>query len=117
MNILGHILALLGLYSLYAGEMVIGSIIFFLGGFVASKLFFSLRSCGVMMMVTSIAYGFHNEYTPLVVFLIFIGFVLACFNTSRTSSNQGGGWGIDIDLSSTGSGSDFGGGGDCGGGD
>jgi hypothetical protein len=115
MSIIGHLIALLGLYGLYAGEIVIGSIILFGGGFLASKLFFCLRSSGVMTMVISIAYGYHNEFTPTVLFLIFVGFILACFNTRRGSRGYDNGWGFDFDFSSSGSGSDFGGG-DCGGG-
>lgn len=116
MSIIGHVIALLGLYGLYAGEIIIGGIIFFVGGLLASKLFFCLRSSGVMTMVISVSYGFHNEFTPTVLFLIFVGFVLACFNTRRSSQGYDNGWGFDFDFSSSGSGSDFGGGGDCGGG-
>ena len=86
--------------------MVFGGIIFFLGGFIAGKLFICLRSGGVLTMVVSIAYGYHNEFTPTVLFIIFVGFVFACFNTTRRSDN---GWGIDMDFSSFGSSSDSGG--------
>ena len=41
-----------------------------------------------------------------VLFIIFVGFVFACFNTKRRSDN---GWGIDMDFSSFGSSSDSGG--------
>lgn len=111
MSIIGHLIAIIGLYCLFLGETAIGSIIVFIGGFLASKLSFSLRSCGVMIMVTLIPYGYHNEYTPTIIFLIFIGFVLACFNTRRTSQTHSDGWGIDLDFSSLGSDSDFGDGG------
>lgn len=115
MSIIGHLIALLGLFGLYAGEILFGSIVFFVGGFLASKLFICLRSGGVMMMVTSIAYGYHDEYSLLLLLLIFAGFVLACFNTSQASRNHIKGWGFDIDLYSPGSESDFGGDGDGGG--
>ena len=114
MSIIGHLIALLGLYVLYIGAIIWGSILFSLGGIVAHKLYVSLRSSGFVNMVISIAYGYHNEFTPLVLFLIFVGFVLACFTTKRASRDSGDGWGINLDLSS-GSSSD-GGGGDCGGG-
>ncbi|NRB41971.1 MAG: hypothetical protein HRU20_26440 [Pseudomonadales bacterium] len=73
----------------------------------------SIRSSGVMLLVISIAFAYHNGFTPLVLFLILVGFVLACFNSKRV--NGSGGWGFDIDFSSIGSGSSDGGGGDCGG--
>lgn len=116
MSLIGHLIALAGLYALYTNGIIIGGILFFLGGFLARKLSFCFRSSGVMLMLLSTAYGFHNEYTPTIFFLIFMGFVLACFNTRRSSSNDNGGWGFDIDLSSSGSGSDSCGGGDSGGG-
>jgi hypothetical protein len=115
MSLVGYILALIGIYGLYNGDLILGGIIFFVGGFFAKKLFFSIRSSGVMTMALSIAYGYHNEYSPTILFLIFIGFVLACFNSKRESRDDG--WGIDFDFSSLGSNShsDGDGGGDCGG--
>jgi len=114
MNIIGHLIALTGLYILYAGEIVFGGILFFFGGFLAKKLFFSLRSAGVMTMVIAIAHGFHHGFTPIILLIAFVGFVLACFNTRRSNQRSDGGWGFDIEFSDFGSGSD--GGGDCGGG-
>lgn len=115
MSIIGHLIALIGLYALYTGAIIFGGVLFFLGGFIAGKLFICLRSGGVLTMVVSIAYGYHNEFTPTVLFIIFVGFVLACFNTKRTSRRSDDGWGIDIDFASFGSSSGSGGG-DCGGG-
>lgn len=121
--VLGYLLVAAGLYGFYIGEIVLAALLFSFGGFLAKKLFISIRSTGVITMVTAIAYGFHHEYTELVLCIIFVGFVLACFNSKRSSSRDGGGdgsggeWGIDFDFSS-GSGSDSGGwgGGDGGGG-
>lgn len=115
MSIIGYSITLLSLYTLYVGEVFFGLVVFIVGGFLAKKLFMCLRSLGVVMMLGCTAFGFHNAYTPMVLFLIFIGFIFACFNTKRTSQHDGnGGWGIDFDAFS--SGSDSGGGGDCGGG-
>ena len=116
MKPLGYLLVLLSLYVLYQGTIIFGAILFFLGGFIAGKLFISLRSTGVLILVSSIAYGYHNAFSPTVFFIIFVGFVLACFNTRRSSQRSDDGWGIDIDFSSFGSSSDNDGGGDCGGG-
>lgn len=115
MNVIGHLIALLGLYILYTGALIFGGVVFFLGGFIARKLFITLRSSGVLTMVVSIAYGYHNEFTPTVLFIVFMGFVLACFNTRRASRRTEDGWGIDFNFSSSGSNADAGGG-DCGGG-
>jgi len=115
MNIIGHLIALLGLYGLYSGWIFLGCLGFLVGGVLAGKLFFCLRSGGVLAMVTSVAYGYHNEYTATVIFIIFIGAVFACFNSKRVAQTNDNGWGFSFDISS-GSGSDSGGGGDCGGG-
>ncbi len=102
MYIIGHILTLCGLYFLYENELVIGSIVFFMGGFLAKKIYISIRSFGLILMVSSTAYGYHNGYELLILFLIFIGFVLASFNTKHTSDRES--WGFDMDFSSFGSG-------------
>jgi len=109
MSTVGYLIALLGLYVLYTGSIAFGGVIFFLGGFIAGRLFICLRSGGILTMIVSIAYGYHNEFTPTVLFLVFVGFVLACFNTKRSSRRSDDGWGFDIDFSSLGSGSDNGG--------
>jgi hypothetical protein len=110
MNIIGHLITLLGLYVLYTGAIVFGGFLFFLGGLIAGKLFICLRSGGVLTMVISIAYGYHNGFTPTVLVIIFVGFVLACFNSKRNSRGSDDGWGIDIDFGSFGSSSDSDGG-------
>lgn len=117
MMIIGYLITFASLYLLYMGEILIGSIIFVVGGVLAKKLFLCIRSCGVLLMVSSIAYGYHNQYSPLIFFLIFVGFVMACFNTHPHCTSQsydGGGWGIDLDMfgSDSSGGGDFGGGGD-----
>lgn len=113
MKIVGYLLAFLGLFLLYENQLIMGGIVFFAGGFIARKLFVSIRSSGVMLMTISIAFGYHNEFSVSIIFLIFIGFIMACFNTKRTRDNDG--WGFDIDFSSIGSGSSDGGGFDGGG--
>jgi hypothetical protein len=118
MNIIGYGLVLCAAYFLFVNHIVIGLFTFVVGGFFAKRVSFSFRSVGVVLLVTSIPYGYHNGFTQLVLFLIFIGFVLACFNTRRTNRNDGVEWGIDIGkiLSSSDSGdSGFGSGGDGGG--
>ena len=101
MIIVGYLVVFVGLLFLYEKELVIGGVVFFIGGFLAKRLFVSIRSAGVMLMVVPIAYGYHYEYDPILIVLIFIGFVLASFNTKRTSERNE--WGFDIDLSSFGS--------------
>ncbi|NRB42674.1 MAG: hypothetical protein HRU20_30100 [Pseudomonadales bacterium] len=115
MVIVGYILALAGLFLLYENQLVIGAVIFFVGGFLAEKLYLSIRSAGVMILAVSIAWAYQNELSGIILFLILVGFVLACFNSKRTNGSAG--WGFDIDFTSIGSGSNDGGGGDCGGGD
>jgi len=117
MNLIGYGLVLCALYLLFVNQLVIGVITFIVGGFLVKRVSFSLRSVGVVLLVASISYGYHNSFTPLVLFLIFVGFVLACFNTHRTNRDDGVEWGIDIGeifSSSDSNDSGFGGGGDGG---
>lgn len=118
MNLIGYGLVLCAAYFLFVNQIVVGVITFIVGGFLAKRVSFSFRSAGVVLLVATIPYGYHNSFTPLVLFLIFFGFVLACFNTRRTNSDDGVEWGIDIGeifSSSDSSDSGFGGGGDGGG--
>ena len=120
MNLIGYGLVLGAGYLLFVNQIVIGVITFVVGGFLANRVSFSFRSAGVVLLVGCIPYGYHNSFTPLVLFLILIGFVLACFNTRRANRDDVVEWGIDIGeiFSSSGSNdSGFGGGSDGGGGD
>ena len=115
MEIIGYLVTFLSLYMLYVGEIVVGGFLFILGGVLAKKVFFCVRSFGVVVMVISIAYGYHTSFSPYILFIVFIGFVMACFNTRRTSDRIDSAWGIDFDLSSLGSDSSDSGGFDGGG--
>lgn len=119
MYIVGYLLAALAMYLLYLNELVVGGIIFLAGGVIASRLSLSVRSAGVLLMVISIAYGSHNGFDPLVLFLIFISFIMANFNSSRSSDGEDWDWGFDFDWSDlwSGDGFDGDGDGDGGGGD
>ncbi|WP_415911440.1 hypothetical protein [Neptuniibacter sp. QD37_11] len=119
MNMVGYLLAAIGLYALYTDGIVLGCAIFFIGGLLAGKLFFCLRSLGVIIIAATVAHGYHNSFTPEVLFCLAVGVFLATFNRNRSSRNNDGdnGWGIDFDFSSSGSdggscGGDSGGGGD-----
>jgi len=120
-QIIGYLFSLAGIYALYSGDLIIGGIAFAVGGFIATKLFICLRSAGVVLLVVSISYGYHFAYTAEVLFLIALGFLLACMNIKHASRHYDNGWGIDIQLfsgdSGSGGGSDFGGSDGGGGGD
>ena len=83
MSTVGYLIALLGLYVLYTGSIAFGGVIFFLGGFIAGRLFICLRSGGILTMIVSIAYGYHNEFTPTVLFLVFVGFVFKVLQSNK----------------------------------
>lgn len=104
MNMIGYLLAAVGLYALYTNGIVLGCVVFFIGGLLAGKLFFCLRSLGVIIIAASVAYGYHNSFTPEVLFCLAVGVFLATFNRNRSSRNNDGdddGWGIDIDFFSS----------------
>jgi len=109
-KLLGYIFSIAGLYGLYINEIPFGGLLFFVGGFVAGTIKLRLRGIGVMLIVVPTAYGYHNEFTLLVVGLIVVGVLLAC--TGKGRNYDGGEWGIDlggIDFSSGGDGCDGGG--------
>lgn len=107
MILLGYGIVLAALYILYSNELFFGGFLFTLGGFLAQKISISVRSAGVLILVIGLFYGYHNSFTPELLVILLIGFVMACFNTRRTSAHSD--WGIDIGWGS----SD----GDCGGSD
>ncbi|WP_415901563.1 hypothetical protein ACMXYR_10775 [Neptuniibacter sp. QD29_5] len=119
MSMIGYLLAAVGLYALYTDGIILGCTLFFIGGLIAGKLFFCLRSLGVIIIAASVTYGHHNGFTPEVWLCLAVGIILATFNRNRSSRNNDddNGWGIDLDFSSSGSdggscGGDSGGGGD-----
>jgi|GEM_PF-1977040 len=116
MNFIGYTITAFGLLLLYKNELLLGCFVFVVGGFLAKKIKISIRSAGVVILVLSVAYGYHNSYSIEVLFVMLVGFIMACVN-SRRIKNAGDydtGWGFDLDFSSLGS-SDSDGGGDGGG--
>lgn len=104
MKIFGYLLTLLALYLLLVGEVYFGAIFFVVGGGFSQKLTFSLRSLGLVIEVTAIAYGYHYGFSPGVILVMFVAFILACFNNKR--ADGGAGWGLDLDFPSFGGGFD-----------
>lgn len=118
MNLIGYSIVLAAIYLLFIGNIVVGLILFTVGGLLAKKLYASFRSLGVTLLVGSVSYGYHNGYSTFILFLIFLGFVLACFNKRRSGRDDGIEWGIDLGDIISGSDSDYKGfGGDGGSGD
>ena len=116
MNLIGYSIVALALYLLFVGQVFIGVVLFTIGGYVVKKLFISLRSLGVVLLVGSISYGLKNGFTAAVLFIMLVGFVMGCFNRRRTENDYDPGWGIDIgELLSDSDSSDSGFGGDGGG--
>jgi len=93
-KLLGYILSIAGLYGLYINEIPFGGLLFFVGGFVAGTIKLRPRGIGVMLIVVPTAYGYHNEFTLLVIGLIVVGVLLACAGKGR--NHDGGEWGIDL---------------------
>ncbi len=115
MKFIGYLFLFAGLYGFYINAIAFGALLFFVGGFVAGTIKLRLRGIGVMLMVVPTAYGYHNEFTGLIIGLIILGFVLASIGNDNRRNRNRGEWGIDlggIDFSSS---SDGGGG--CDGGD
>ncbi len=109
MSIIGHLIALIGLYCCFRGEILIGSVIFAVGGFLARKLHIGPRSAGVVLFVASIAYGYNNAYSASVFCVIVVAFAIACLPGFGLSDSDDEGWGFSRDLFSSGSDGESGG--------
>ena len=99
MFLLGYLAATLGLILMYFNELLLGGIVFFLAGWFANRLSLSLRSSGLIIMLESIAYGYHNTFSSTVIACTIIGFLLA--NCRSKSSKEDVAetvveWGFDI---------------------
>ncbi len=79
----GYLLGAIGLYFLYVDRLILGCLVFMVGGFLAGRASVSIGSFGVLMLLSSVAYGYHNGYSPLIFFLVIIGVVMACFDKQR----------------------------------
>ena len=89
MKILGYLLALFGIYCLYINVIIAGGIFLFVGGFFSKKISISIRGSGVLLMLLSFAYGWHNEFTAFIIILTTVGFVMAhTKNREALISNQ-----------------------------
>ncbi len=109
MAIVGYLIGLAAVYLLYTGALYVGMPLFFIGGFLAGQLKIRLSSLGILLMVGGGFYGFHHEFTPVVIITIVVGFFLSGLWRGRND------WGIDFGgFFDPGSGD---GGGDGGGGD
>jgi len=128
MSIISYFLIGLSFFLLYENHWVLGLCLFSVGGFLEKKLFFSLRSIGVVMLLGSISYGYHNGFTLGVIIIAVLGFLLACTNGSKNTrgGDSGGvgstgncenGWGFEFDSDGSFFGDSDGGGDGGGGGD
>lgn len=111
MALIGYLIVLASLLLLYKNVLILGAIAFFVGGFLAQKVYVGIRGAGVVLLVVTLAYGYHNGFSPLVVVLIVVGAVMASSKSKhREDRNE---WGFSIEmLSNMGSDSDGDGGGD-----
>lgn len=122
-KIFAYSLVLVSAYMFYLGFLIPGALIFCFGGWLAGKLYFSLRSLGVVMLVCAVATGFHHGFSVPVIVVAVLGFLLANLSgrrqRRRRRSKRGeddDGWGFDFDdfdfFGDDGDGGGFDGGGD-----
>jgi len=112
MNFIGYTLAAIGLYCLYDGLIFVGASLFLVGGFLSGGFTVGLSCISILSLVSSLAYGFNNEFTTAVIILCIVSALLAA--VSRGS----GYWEFGLfDLGDFGGDSGGDGGSSCGGGD
>jgi len=89
-GIIGYLLAIIACYLLYEGALIVGLLLFFVGGFLSGNLKISVSSLGIIMVIGGGAYGYHHEFTLEVVITMIVGFILSGFG------GRSGGWEIDL---------------------
>ena len=105
-TIVGYGLVILAIFLFYQNWILAGTFTFVVGGGMAERLSISLRTLGLVFMVSSGATIFHQGFGVFTTIVLIYGFYLA-----NSKSHSGREWGFDIDWSDIGDG-DGGGGGD-----
>jgi uncharacterized membrane protein YgcG len=100
MKWLGYLLVTASLVFLYKGLLILGTGLFVVGGFFASKLSISFRSLGVLLMLVPAAYGYHHGFNITLIILMIAGFVLASLRSRQRRDYDQTDWGFDWDFSS-----------------
>ena len=112
---IGYLLAFLGLYLLFDGLIFLGAMFLFFGGLMSEGFTIGLSAISILSLISSFAYGIHNEFTTTIIILCLVSAVLAAASRGR------GHWESDLGLfdigGSSGSGWGDGGGSSGGGGD
>ena len=90
-SFIGYALAAIGLYCLYDGLIVVGAILFLVGGFLSGGFTVGLSCVSILSLISSLAYGFHNEFTTTIIILCIVSAVLATVSRGGGSSGDGGG--------------------------
>ncbi|MCG8668045.1 MAG: hypothetical protein MI867_01425 [Pseudomonadales bacterium] len=98
MRIVGILLAIGGLALLYTNSLLLGMTSFILGGFLAKGLFVSIKSIAMVTGVLLLAFGYHNEFTPLMIGILVVCVVIVFFSKRRVDSSGAMEWGCDWDL-------------------
>ena len=102
MWVLGYGLVCTALGLFYLGWIPFASAALFAGGLLAKRMSVSVRSIGILIMVTATAWGFHHGFDPYVWAAIVVGFLMA---NAKNRSKESTDWGFDFDFSPSGSGS------------
>ena len=97
MRIVGYLLAIAGLALLYTDSLIPGIVSFTMGGFFAKGLFVSLKSLAMVVGVFTAAYGYHNEFTSLVIIVLIVCILLVFFHRKRRDIDAEE-WGFEWDF-------------------
>ena len=97
MKWVGFLLAIAGLALLYTNSLLLGIVSFILGGFFAKGLFVSLKSLAMVVGVYTAAYGYHNEFTPLIIVILVVCIWFVFFSRKRREFDAEK-WGCEWDI-------------------
>ncbi|PVZ68184.1 hypothetical protein [Pelagibaculum spongiae] len=114
LQLLGLVILCFSGYLLEQNQLIVGSVLLFVGGFLSKMSGINFLGAGLVMFGASAAYGYHNQFDPLIMGLMGVGAVLFLIGQNHHSrSGVGGGdGGFEFDFFD--GGSDGGGDGDGG---
>ncbi len=92
MIVTGYLLAIAGLYALYTGSILVGATALFIGGLMSGGFSIGLSAIATLSLISAIAYGIHQEFTPTIIMLSLLAAVLSAV------SRRGGKWELGLDL-------------------
>ncbi len=90
LQLLGLIILCFSGYLLEQNQLIVGGVLLFVGGLLSRMSGINLSGAGLVMFGVSAAYGYHNQFDPLVMGLMGVGIVLFVVGQNHHSGSSVG---------------------------